>query len=75
VSRLLASPLAVVVQSSSAAGKTSLMDAVLGFMPAESRIRYSAMTGQSLYYMGQTDLKHRILALAEEEGATRASYA
>jgi DNA primase catalytic core len=75
VSRLLASPLAVVVQSSSAAGKTSLMDAVLGFMPAESRIRYSAMTGQSLYYMGQTDLKHRILALAEEEGASRASYA
>jgi hypothetical protein len=75
VSRLLASPLAVVVQSSSAAGKTSLMDAVLAFMPQESRIRYSAMTGQSLYYMGQTDLKHRILALAEEEGAARASYA
>lgn len=75
VSRLLASPLAVVVQSSSAAGKTSLMDAVLAFMPDESRIRYSAMTGQSLYYMGQTNLKHRILALAEEEGASRASYA
>jgi DNA primase len=75
VSRLLGSPLAVLVQSSSAAGKTSLMDAVLGFMPEEARIRYSAMTGQSLYYMGQTDLKHRILALAEEEGAARASYA
>ena len=75
VSRLLASPLAVLVQSSSAAGKTSLMDAVLAFMPEEARIRYSAMTGQSLYYMGQTDLKHRILALAEEEGAARASYA
>ena len=52
-----------------------LMDAVLAFMPQEARIRYSAMTGQSLYYMGQTDLKHRILALAEEEGAARASYA
>lgn len=75
VSRLLANPLAVLVQSSSAAGKTSLMDAVLAFMPEEARIRYSAMTGQSLYYMGQTDLKHRILALAEEEGAARASYA
>ena len=75
VSRLLANPLAVLVQSSSSAGKTSLMDAVLAFMPEEARIRYSAMTGQSLYYMGQTDLKHRILALAEEEGAARASYA
>mgnify|MGYP003433262179 CR=1 FL=1 len=27
------------------------------------------MTGQSLFYMGETDLKHKILAIAEEEGA------
>jgi hypothetical protein len=33
------------------------------------------MTGQSLFYMGETDLKHKILAIAEEEGAERASYA
>jgi hypothetical protein len=74
-SRKLATPLAVVIQSSSAAGKSSLMDAVLAFMPPEETVRYSAMTGQSLYYMGETNLKHRILALAEEEGAARASYA
>lgn len=75
VSRKLSAPLAVVVQSSSAAGKSSLMDAVLAFMPEEERIQYSAMTGQSLFYMGQTSLKHKILAIAEEEGAARASYA
>jgi hypothetical protein len=51
------------------------MDAVLSLMPAEERVHYSAMTGQSLFYMGQTDLKHKILAIAEEEGAERASYA
>jgi DNA primase len=33
------------------------------------------MTDQSLFYMGQTNLKHKILAIAEEEGAHRASYA
>jgi hypothetical protein len=33
------------------------------------------MTGQSLFYMGAMDLKHKILALAEEAGAARASYA
>ena len=27
------------------------------------------MTGQSLFYMGETDLKHKVLAIAEEEGA------
>jgi DNA primase len=75
VSRLLDRPLALIIQSSSAAGKSSLMDAVLALMPSEACIRYSAMTGQSLYYMGTTDLKHRILAIAEEEGAEHASYA
>jgi DNA primase catalytic core len=75
VSRKLERPLAVVIQSSSAAGKSSLMDAVLSFVPEEERVQYSAMTGQSLFYMGQTNLKHKILAIAEEEGAHRASYA
>ena len=75
VSRHLESPLAVVVQSSSAAGKSSLMDAVLAFVPEEERIQYSAMTGQSLYYMGEMDLKHKVLAIVEEEGASRAAYA
>ncbi|VVD34563.1 CHC2 zinc finger domain-containing protein [Paraburkholderia dioscoreae] len=75
VSRKLDTPLAVVVQSSSAAGKSSLMDAVLAFVPEEERIKYSAMTGQSLFYMGETNLKHKVLAICEEEGASRAAYA
>jgi len=75
VSRHLESPLAVIVQSSSAAGKSSLMEAVLAFLPDEQRVQYSAMTGQSLFYMGETDLKHKVLAIVEEEGAHSASYA
>jgi DNA primase catalytic core len=75
VSRKLDRPLALLLQSSSAAGKSSLMDAVLKFVPEEDRIVYSAMTGQSLFYMGEMDLKHKILAIAEEAGAARASYA
>lgn len=75
VSRKLARPLAVIVQSTSAAGKSALMEAVLEFVPGEERIKYSAMTGQSLYYLGEHDLAHKVLAIAEEEGAERASYA
>ena len=63
------------VQSSSAAGKSSLMEAVLAFVPEEERVKYSAMTGQSLFYMGETNLKHKVLAIVEEEGASRATYA
>ena len=33
------------------------------------------MTGQSLYYLGETNLKHKILAVVEEAGAEKASYA
>jgi DNA primase len=75
ISRKLDRPLALLIQSTSAAGKSSLMDAVLQLVPAEDRVVYSAMTGQSLFYMGEMDLKHKILAIAEEEGVHRASYA
>jgi hypothetical protein len=75
VSRLLDKPLSIVVQSSSSAGKSSLMEAVLDFMPENQREEYSAMTGQALFYMGQKNLKHKILAVSEEQGASRAAYA
>jgi hypothetical protein len=51
------------------------MDAVLAFVPEEEKVKYSAMTGQSLFYMGETNLKHKALAIVEEEGASKASYA
>ena len=75
VSRKLDKPLAILIQSTSAAGKSALMDAVLNLMPEEERIQYSAMTGQSLFYLGETDLKHKILGIAEEEGVSEAGYA
>ncbi len=74
-SRLLDAPLAILVQASSAAGKSALMEAVLALVPEEQQVQYSAMTGQSLFYMGENDLKHKVLAIVEEEGALRAAYA
>ena len=75
VSRKLDAPLAVILQSTSAAGKTALMEAVLAFVPPEERVKYSALTSQALYYLSDADLKHKILAIVEEEGAERAAYA
>jgi hypothetical protein len=75
VSRKLAAPLAVLIQSTSAAGKSTLMDAVLTLTPEEDRLHYSAMTGQSLFYLGEQEIKHKILAIAEEEGVRQAAYA
>ena len=75
ISRKLRQPLAVLIQSTSAAGKSVLMDAVLEFCPAEERVQYAAMTGQALFYLGESAVKHKVLAIAEEEGAREASYA
>ena len=74
-SRLLAKPLGLIIQSSSAAGKSSLMNAILAFMPEEQQFSCSAMTGQSLYYAANVDFRHKILSVAEEQGMRDASYA
>ena len=52
-SRKLDTPLAILIQSTSAAGKSSLMEAVLAMVPPEDKTQYSAMTGQSLFYLGR----------------------
>ena len=75
VSRKLTEPLALVVQASSAAGKSALMETVLAFTPEEDRLSYSAMTAQALYYLGALDLRHKVLAISEQYGAESASYA
>ncbi|MBD8528181.1 CHC2 zinc finger domain-containing protein [Pseudomarimonas arenosa] len=75
VSRKLDKPLAILIQSTSAAGKSTLMDGILALMPEAERVHYSAMTGQSLFYLGEQAMKHKILAIAEEEGVRQAAYA
>jgi DNA primase len=76
VSRKLDRPLAVILQSASAAGKSALMEAVLAFVPEEEREKYSALTGMSLFYFREEkSLAHKVLAIVEEEGAERATYA
>jgi DNA primase catalytic core len=74
VSRLLQKPLGMLVQSSSAAGKSTLAEAVLAFMPPESVQKFSALTAQALYYLGEGDLAHKILFIAEDQGSQRATY-
>ena len=74
-SRKLPRPLAALVQSSSSAGKSALMDAILGMMPAEEQLRCSGLTGQSLYYLQGRQIGHKILAISEEAGIGEAAYA
>ena len=47
-------------------------------VPIDPALTYTVppgVTGQALYYVGSADLAHKVLAVAEEQGAARASYA
>ena len=73
-SRKLDEPLSVLVQSRSAAGKSTLQDAVLSLIPEEDYIKYTRLTGQALFYKEEDSLVHKLLAIEEEHGARDASY-
>ena len=75
VSRELPRPLAVVLQSSPASGKSALLEATLKLIPTEDVLAFSAITGRSLFYLPADGLAHKVLAIAEEEGAGKAAYA
>ena len=74
VSRFLTDPLAMLVLSRPGAGKTALQNAVCKFVPPEHCIQYTRLTGQSLFYHAQDQLKNKVLAIEEEEGMQDAMY-
>jgi hypothetical protein len=73
-SRKLDEPLSILIQSRSAAGKSTLQDAVLSLVPEEDYIKYTRITGQALFYKEEDSLVHKLLAIEEEHGARDASY-
>jgi hypothetical protein len=75
VSRKLPTPLALLIRSSSAAGKTTLMESILAMVPPEEVLRLSNLTSQSLYYLDSEQLRHRTLAISEDQGLSESAYA
>jgi len=74
VSRKLDDPLSLLIQSRSAAGKSTLQNAVLTLVPDEDKVHYTRLTSQALFYQEETSLMHKVLALEEAEGLGEAAY-
>ena len=74
ISRKLNEPLALLIVSRSAAGKSALQNAILDFTPEEDFEKYIRLTDQALFYKGEDSLKHKLLAIEEEQGANGAGY-
>lgn len=75
LSRKCERPFGVLVQSSSAGGKSTLVEAVTNLVPPEDLVALSSITAQALYYLGASGLRHKVLFIAEERGSSRAAYA
>ncbi len=73
-SRKLADPLSVLIQSRSAAGKSTLQDAILSLLPEEEYIKYTRVTDQALFYKAEDSLVNKVLAIEEAAGMGGAAY-
>ncbi|MFN2529837.1 MAG: hypothetical protein ABR555_00925 [Pyrinomonadaceae bacterium] len=74
VSRKLPKPLGLLIVARSGAGKSALQDALCQMVPPEEAVRVTRLTGQALFYKDPDSLKHKVLAIAEDEGAFGAVY-
>ena len=73
-SRKLSDPLSVLIQSRSAAGKSTLQDAILALIPDEDYVKYTRITDQALFYKDEDSLVNKILPIEEAEGMGGAAY-
>ena len=75
VSRKLPEPLSVLFCARSGAGKSTLQDRLCALCPPEDLVKYTRISGQVLFYKDENALRHKLLAVDEEDGASQAAYA
>ena len=66
--------MSILIQSRSAAGKSTLQDAILSLVPNEDFVKYTRITDQALFYKAEDSLVNKIIAIEEEEGMGGAAY-
>ncbi len=73
-SRLMRKPISCIIKGLSSSGKTYMMGKVLTLIPPEAYITLQQATARSFYYMGENDLKHRMIIIGEMAGAEASEY-
>lgn len=74
VSRKMDEPLSMLILSRSAAGKSTLAEAIATLTPPEDAIRLTRLTGQALFYQKNQSLRQKLLVVEEESGVSEAQY-
>jgi hypothetical protein len=74
-SRLMKKPISCIIKGPSSSGKTYIMNKALSLIPAEGFMSIQDATAKSLYYLGEEDLSHKVIVIAEIHGTEGAQYA
>jgi DNA primase len=74
-SRLLHKPLSLILRAPSGCGKSELLDVVSRLLPPAAVEYLSRLTPQALYYAGADHLRHKLVVVDEQAGASEADYA
>jgi len=69
ISRITDDPISVTVRALSSSGKSYLLQIVAKLVPPEDVRFFSRLSQQSLFYMEQYELKHKIVIIDEKEGS------
>ena len=75
VSRKLDKPLSVLFCARSGAGKSLLQDSLSELVPPEDLVKYTRISGQALFFKDENALRHKLIVVEEEDGASSAAYA
>jgi DNA primase len=73
-SRLTNSPLHIICLGASGTGKTYLQEKIAELIPKPHKVSFTASTENALYYVGKTDLKHKVIIIEDLDGANAALY-
>jgi len=73
-SRLFDEAISNVVKGDSASGKSFLVKAVLNLFPKSEYHEFTAITPQSLFYLKDITLSHKVMVIFESHGSEKADY-
>ncbi len=73
-SRLTGNPLHIICLGASGTGKTYLQERIAELIPKQHKVSFTASTENALYYVGKTDLKHKLVLIEDMDGASTILY-
>ncbi len=73
-SRRMSDPLALMNISNHGAGKSLVAEVTRDLCPPEDRFDATHLSGKALFHAGPGKLEHKLITIAEQEGAEKANY-